>query len=171
LGCIERSTVRLRFAGVVIEAREVPMEGKLLEPGRGRLILQVDDDRDENQLFSAYLRRAGYRVAVASTGVEGVERAIELRPHLILMDLVMPVTDGFEATRRLKHHPKTRHIPILVITAHAYRGPIRLAEDAGADGLLVKPVMREDLLRKIDELLASGKLPSAGSNRPRASGE
>lgn len=146
------------------------MESKPIEPGRGRLILKVDDDRDENQLFAGYLRRAGYRVAVASTGVEGVERAIELRPHLILMDLVMPVTDGFEATRRLKHHPKTRHIPILVLTAHAYRGPIRLAEDAGADGLLVKPVMRDDLLRKIDELLAAAKLPSALGSTNRATG-
>ena len=146
------------------------MDSKPIEPGRGRLILKVDDDRDENQLFAGYLRRAGYRVAIASTGVEGVERAIELRPHLILMDLVMPVTDGFEATRRLKHHPKTRHIPILVVTAHAYRGPIRLAEDAGADGFLLKPVMRDDLLRKIDELLSAGKLPSALGSLSRAAG-
>jgi len=100
-----------------------------------------------------YLRRAGFRVAQASSGVEGVERAIELSPHLILMDLVMPVTDGFEATRRLKRIRKTHHIPILVVTAHAYQGPIRLAEEAGANGLLIKPVLREELLFKIDELL------------------
>ncbi|WP_394839010.1 response regulator [Pendulispora rubella] len=131
------------------------MVGTPIDLGRGRLILHVDDDRDTNMLYASFLRRAGFRVADARTGVQGVERALELSPALILMDLVMPITDGFEATRRLKHHRRTLHIPILILTAHAYQGPIRMAEQAGANGFLLKPVVRETLIDKIDELLAA----------------
>ncbi|WP_394829739.1 response regulator [Pendulispora albinea] len=132
-----------------------PFAGDLpaLDVGRGRLVLHVDDDRDQQQLYTTYLRRAGFRVAQANTGIQGVERAIELHPHLIVMDLLMPFTDGFEATRRLKRLRETHDIPILVITAHANQAPVRLAEEAGANALLVKPVLREELLGKIQAML------------------
>ena len=126
--------------------------------GRGRLILHVEDDGDLRQLYSAFLRRAGFRVAGARNGVEGFERALELRPDLVMMDLAMPGTDGFEATRRLKKTARTSRIPVLILSAYGYRAHLHEAAAAGADAFLLKPVTSEELVRRVDELLSIAAL-------------
>jgi CheY-like chemotaxis protein len=117
------------------------------------LILYVEDAPDVRGLYATYLRKAGLRVAEAANGVEGVERAIELQPALVLMDLQMPMVDGYEATRRLKKHPRTKHIPVVILSAHGYRGHIREASSCGCDEYLTKPVHGDELVRIVLDLL------------------
>lgn len=117
------------------------------------LVLYVEDAPDVRGLYATYLRNAGLRVAEATNGVEGVERAIELQPALILMDLQMPMVDGYEATRRLKKHPRTQHIPVVVLSAYGYRGHLREASSCGCDAYLTKPVHGYDLVKVVVELL------------------
>ena len=117
------------------------------------LVLYVEDAPDVRGLYATYLRKAGMRVAEATNGVEGVERAIELQPALILMDLQMPMVDGYEATRRLRKHPRTKHIPVVVLSAHGYRGHIREAAACGCHEYLTKPVHGYDLVKVVIDLL------------------
>src|SRR5436190_856415 len=86
----------------------------------GQLILIIEDHPDIRGLYATYLRRAGFRVAEAGNGVEGVERAIAIRPDAVVMDLQMPCCDGYEATRRLKHHSRTKNVPVIVASAYGY---------------------------------------------------
>lgn len=118
-----------------------------------QLILYVEDVSDVRRAYATFLRRAGFRVAEATNGVEAVERAIELVPDLIVMDLGMPLCDGYEATKRIKHHPKTAHVPVLVLTAHGYRAHLVAAHDVGCDDVLVKPVNGADFVQRVIEML------------------
>jgi two-component system cell cycle response regulator DivK len=83
------------------------------------LVLVVDDFQDNREMFAEFLSLSGFRVAEASTGVEAIDRAFELIPDVILMDLSLPELDGWEATRKLKGDPRTGHIPIVALTGHA----------------------------------------------------
>ena len=116
-------------------------------------ILYVEDNEDNVFMLSTRLRRKGFDVIVARDGEEGIAMASAETPDLILMDLALPVLDGWEATRRLKAAAETRTIPIIALTAHAMAGDREKAIAAGADDYDTKPVNLSGLLAKMDALL------------------
>lgn len=118
-------------------------------------ILLVEDDEMNRDMLSRRLMKRGYDVVIAVDGHEGVELARTARPDLILMDLSLPVMDGWEATRTLKEDPATRGIPLITLTAHAMAGDERKARDAGCDDFDTKPVELQRLLGKIERLLGT----------------
>ena len=122
-------------------------------------ILYVEDNEDNILILKRRLGRLGYDVACAMDGAEGMAMAIEQKPDLILMDLSLPVMDGWEATRRLKAAPDTRHIPIIALTSHAMVGEREKALAAGCDDFDTKPVEFQRLLGKIRALLPGGNPP------------
>ena len=117
-------------------------------------ILYVEDNDDNVYMLRGRLTRAGFEVAVATDGLQGVAMAASDAPDLILMDLSLPVLDGWEATRRLKGAPDTRPIPIIALSAHAMEGDRAKALAAGCDDYDTKPVDLPRLLEKIRTLLA-----------------
>ena len=119
-------------------------------------ILYVEDNEDNVYMLARRLRRKGYEVVVASDGEKGVEMARADAPSLILMDLSLPVLDGWAATRELKAAPETRHVPVIALSAHAMEGDRESALAAGCDDHDTKPVELERLLAKIEALLTSG---------------
>lgn len=119
-----------------------------------KTILVVEDNEPSRDALSRRLRRWGYRVVVATDGREAVTAAFEARPDVILMDLGLPGIDGWEATRRVKGSPATRHIPIIVLSAHATTHDRDLALAAGGDDFDTKPVRFQLLIQKIETLLA-----------------
>jgi two-component system cell cycle response regulator DivK len=102
-------------------------------------ILVVEDDADNRRIVAKVLSVDGYEVVEAVDGLEALDRARSERPHLILMDLALPNMDGWEATRRLKSDPETRHIPVVALTAVAMRGDEEQARAAGCDDYIAKP--------------------------------
>ena len=116
-------------------------------------ILYVEDNDDNVYMLKSRLERKGFSVLVARDGAEGIAMAVDHKPALILMDLSLPVIDGWEATRQLKARPDTRHIPIIVITAHAMEGDRESALATGCDDFDTKPVQFPRLLGKIQSLL------------------
>ncbi|MBL8115506.1 MAG: response regulator [Acidobacteria bacterium] len=116
-------------------------------------ILVVDDDEMNRDMLSRRLERKGYQIELAVNGLEAVEKATANHPDLILMDLSMPVLDGYEATRRLKAAPDTKAIPIIGLSAHAMVGDREKALQAGCDDYDTKPVELPRLLGKLDQYL------------------
>jgi len=117
-------------------------------------ILVVEDNEMNRDMLTRRLKRKGYDILSAEDGQEGIELAGAHSPDLILMDLSLPVVDGWEATRRLKSAPATQGIPIIALTAHAMSGDREKAMDAGCDDYDTKPVEMPRLLEKIETLLA-----------------
>lgn len=117
------------------------------------LVLVVDDFQDNREMFAEFLSLSGYRVAEAATGREALDRAFELLPDIILMDLSLPELDGWEATRTLKGDARTKHIPIVALTGHALADHSREAKDAGCDAFLTKPCLPEVLVVEIRRML------------------
>jgi two-component system cell cycle response regulator DivK len=122
-------------------------------------ILYVEDNEDNIYVVKNRFTRAGFTVLVATDGEQGVAMAATERPDLILMDLRLPVLDGWEATRRIKAQPETRHIPIIALTAHAMSGDREKALAAGCDDFDTKPVELPRLLEKVRALLPKGTAP------------
>ncbi len=120
-------------------------------------ILLVEDNEDNRDMLSRRLTRKGYDVTLAVDGGEGVAQASAAQPDLILMDMSLPVLDGWEATRRIKADPATRGIPIIALTAHAMSDDRDKAVAAGCDEYDTKPVDLPRLLGKIEALLAGGE--------------
>jgi len=118
-------------------------------------ILLVEDNEMNRDMLSRRLERKGYRVALAVDGLSGVEMAASHTPDLVLMDMSLPVLDGWEATRRLKAAPATRHIPVIALTAHAMAGDREKALEAGCDDYDTKPIELPRLLEKIEALLGA----------------
>lgn len=116
-------------------------------------ILLIEDNALNCDMLSRRLARKGYEVAVASDGEQGLRDAKEQNPDLILMDMGLPIVDGWEATRRLKANPATREIPIIGLTAHAMEGDRDKAVAAGCNDYDTKPVDIDRLVTKIDALL------------------
>ena len=119
-------------------------------------ILYLEDNEDNVYMLARRLRRHGFEIAVAPDGERGMAAARAERPDLILMDLSLPVLDGWEATRRLKAAPETRAIPVIALSAHAMERDRERALAAGCDDYDTKPVDRERLLAKIRALLPEG---------------
>jgi CheY-like chemotaxis protein len=122
-------------------------------------ILLVEDNEMNRDMLSRRLVRKGYEVSIAVDGRQGVEMAQSAAPDLILMDMSLPVLDGWEATRQLKNADATRHIPVIALTAHAMSGDRERALEAGCDDYDTKPIELPRLLEKIETML----------NRPAAS--
>jgi two-component system, cell cycle response regulator DivK len=119
-------------------------------------ILLVEDNETNQDMLSRRLRRKGYEVLIAGDGGQGVTMAQTVEPDIILMDMSLPVLDGWEATRRLKASAATCRIPIIALTAHAMAGDREKAMAAGCDEYDTKPIELPRLLEKIEALLATG---------------
>jgi two-component system, cell cycle response regulator DivK len=117
-------------------------------------ILIVEDNEMNRDMLSRRLIRRGYEVVMAVDGEQGLAAAKTEGPDLILMDMSLPVIDGWEATRRLKAEPQTRGIPVIGLTAHAMAGDREKVIEAGCDDYDTKPVELSRLLQKIEALLA-----------------
>lgn len=123
-------------------------------------ILLVEDNEMNRDMLSRRLQRRGYQVALAMDGEQAVSMAAADLPALILMDMSLPVVDGWEATRRIKANAATKSIPIIALTAHAMQGDEQKAKEAGCDDYDTKPVELTRLLGKIQALIG-GAPPEA----------
>ena len=124
-------------------------------PDMPQTILLVDDDPLMHLLFQRHLEKSGYRMVSATGGLEAIEVAARERPHLIVMDVMMPGIDGLEAIRRLRKAEETKSIPVIVVTANtgAYELVRREAEASGAASFLTKPLSPARLLEEIQRLI------------------
>ena len=122
-------------------------------------ILYVEDNDDNIYMLERRLKRAGFEVLIARDGAQGVAMALAEPPDLILMDISLPVLDGWEATRQIKAAPQTKHIPVIALTASAMTSDKEKALAVGCDDFDTKPVELTRLLDKI-QALAPGKQPS-----------
>ena len=124
------------------------------------LILVADDDRDIRELVALRLQRAGYRVETASDGLEAFDRAVELLPDLVVLDVSMPGADGFETSRRLRGDPRTAHVPVVFLTARTRDEDVLTGYARGGDGYVTKPFEPQELLAKVDALVGVGRMRS-----------
>jgi two-component system, cell cycle response regulator DivK len=120
-------------------------------------ILVVEDNEVNQRILLRRLTKRGFDVVIAADGARGVQLARSETPDLILMDMGLPVMDGWEATRCLKGAPETRAIPVIALTAHAMQGDRDTTLAAGCDEYDIKPIDLDRLLGKIDALLARGR--------------
>jgi two-component system, cell cycle response regulator DivK len=118
-----------------------------------RHILIVEDQEDNRQILRDLLGNAGYALSEAENGEQALAAVAAQRPDLILMDIQLPVMDGYEATRRIKADPATRSIPVIVVTSYALSGDDARARAAGCDAYVSKPYSPRQLLAKVKELL------------------
>ncbi|ADO75600.1 response regulator [Stigmatella aurantiaca] len=120
-------------------------------------VLVVDDFDDAREMYAEYLEFAGFAVETARNGAEAVEKAQEASPDIILMDLSLPVMDGWEATRLIKNDVRTRDIPVMALSGHVLAGSEHHAKEAGADEFVAKPCLPSDLEDKIRTMLKPSK--------------
>jgi two-component system, cell cycle response regulator DivK len=135
------------------------------------LVLVVEDYQDAREMYAAYLQFSGYRVAEATNGLEAIDKAIQLMPDIILMDLALPKVDGWEATKRLKSDPRTKHIPIVALTGHALAGFAEGAREAGCDAFVTKPCLPDALVAEIRRMLAGTRQHDGGRRGNEPSGQ
>jgi CheY-like chemotaxis protein len=134
---------------------------------RSRVLL-VDDYPDAREMYSEYLQYSGFDVIEAGNGIEALQLAVEHAPDIILMDLSLPVMDGWEATRRLKADSRTAGIPVVALTGHALAGISEGARLAGCDAFVTKPCLPEDLVAEIRKVLDKRE---ASTKKGRRSGK
>jgi two-component system, cell cycle response regulator DivK len=132
----------------------------------GTTVLIVDDNADNREVFRLLLEFSGYDTLMAEDGWSGVQQARALQPDLILMDVSMPVMDGFTATELLKSDPETRHIPIIALTAYETSEHRGRAFEIGMSGFLSKPATPGRVLDEIDRCLGTGR-DTGAIGRPR----
>jgi two-component system, cell cycle response regulator DivK len=125
------------------------------ETPQAPLVLVVDDVAHGREIFAEYLEFRGFRVATAADGLEALDKAFELLPDVILMDLSLPGLDGWEATKRLKSDERTKTIPIIALTAHALASAHDKAKAAGCDSVVTKPCIPRDLETEVRRQLAA----------------
>jgi two-component system, cell cycle response regulator DivK len=135
------------------------------------LVLVVEDYQDAREMYTEYLKYSGYDVAEASNGHEAIEKATELVPDIILMDLALPRMDGWEATRRLKGADRTKNIPILALTGHALAGHADTAQQAGCDAFVTKPCLPDALVAEVKRMLAQRGRDNGGRRAAKAGRE
>ena len=128
-------------------------------------VLLVDDYPDAREMYTEYLQFSGFDVVEAGNGMEALQRAVDTTPDIILMDLSLPVMDGWEATRRLKADDRTAAIPVVALTGHALAGISEGAKKAGCDAFVTKPCLPEDLVREIRKILDRPPSPSVKKSR------
>lgn len=119
----------------------------------GKIVLLVEDNLHNRKIFSSMLTHKGYVVKEALDGNQAVEMAVSEPPDIILMDLSLPVMDGWEATRQIKNNAQLKHIPILALTAHAMAGDEEQALEAGCDGYLTKPISPSKVVEEVEKVL------------------
>ncbi len=124
-------------------------------------ILLVEDNEMNRDMLSRRLERRGYQVLIAVDGQQGLDMAIAEKPELILLDMSLPLLDGWEVARRLKGDEAMRAVPIIALTAHAMAGDREKAIEAGCDDYDTKPVELPRLLQKMETLLAKGVTPAS----------
>ena len=118
-----------------------------------KLILAVEDQEDNMQILRDLLTSAGYQIIEAENGKDALAAVTKRRPDLILIDIQIPIIDGYEVTRRIKADPALRSIPIIAVTSHALTEGERKARDAGCDDFVAKPYSPRQLLAKIRQYL------------------
>ena len=118
-----------------------------------RTILVVEDQEDNRQILRDLLGSAGFRMVEANDGVQALTVARSQRPDLILMDIQLPLVDGYEATRSIKRDPELKHIPVIAVTSYALSGDEQRAREAGCDAYVAKPYSTRHLLAKIGQFL------------------
>jgi two-component system cell cycle response regulator DivK len=116
-------------------------------------VLIVEDNEMNRDMLSRRLQRKGYDIEIAVDGQSGVNAAVASKPDIVLMDMSLPIMDGWEATRQLKANADTQGIPVIALTAHAMAGDRQKALDAGCDDYDTKPVNLKSLLEKMENLL------------------
>jgi Response regulators consisting of a CheY-like receiver domain and a winged-helix DNA-binding domain len=122
-------------------------------------ILLVEDNEMNRDMLSRRLQRRGFDVVIAIDGQSGIEKAQTESPDLILMDMSLPMIDGWEATRALKSKAETKHIPVIALTAHAMSTDRDRALEAGCDDYDTKPIEFSRLLEKMESLMRGGDAP------------
>jgi two-component system cell cycle response regulator DivK len=132
-------------------------------------VLLVDDYPDAREMYAEYLDFSGFEVIEAANGMEALQRAADMAPDIILMDLSLPVMDGWEATRRLKADSRTANIPVVALTGHALAGISEGAKKAGCDAFVTKPCLPEDLVKEIRKVLTERS--ASASKKARRSGK
>ena len=128
--------------------------------GDAPLVLVADDDADIRELVTLRLARAGYRVETAQDGLEAFDRAVELVPDLVVLDVSMPGADGFETSRRLRADPRTAHVPVVFLTARTRDEDVVTGYARGGDGYVTKPFEPQELLDRVDALVGVGRMRS-----------
>ena len=126
-------------------------------PPAAPLILLIEDFDDAREMYAEYFEFNGYRAATAADAVRGLALADELLPAIILMDAGLPGLTGWEAIAELKANPRTRHIPVLMLTGHVLNEARHRAAAAGADGFIAKPCLPDELLRHVAAFLQNRK--------------
>ena len=121
----------------------------------GPLVLVVDDYQDAREMYAQYLQASGFRVAEASTGLEAVRIARELKPDCILMDLALPGIDGWEATRQIKADGRTAGIPVIAITGHTSELASRDARAAGCAAFVIKPALPDAVVSEVRKVMGT----------------
>ena len=116
-------------------------------------VLVIEDTADNRRIIRLLLERVGYEYVEAVDGAAGIEAARRERPDLILMDIQLPVVDGYEATRRLKADPELKSIPIIAVTSYALSGDEAKTRAAGCDGYVAKPFSPKELLRVVQQFI------------------
>lgn len=148
--------MKKRTANTVDEAQD-PAPASRAEAGDRARILVVDDFDDAREMYAEYLEFVGFDVVTARDGLEAVQKAQDGTPDIILMDLSLPIMDGWEATRRIKQDSRTRDIPVMALTGHVLAGNAENAKEAGADEFVAKPCLPQDLESKIRNMLKSSR--------------
>lgn len=120
-------------------------------------VLLVEDLEENRRVVRQLMQRLGIRLLEAGDGAEGLAIARSEKPELILMDLSLPILDGWEATRQLKADPRTAHIPVVALTAHAMAGDEQRAREAGCDGYVAKPLDLARFSRYVQDVLGGAK--------------
>ena len=123
------------------------------EISTGKKILIVEDNTMNLELISDILKKRAYQIISTDNGDKAIKLAKEVHPDLILMDIQLPIMDGYEATRRIKSDPELKHIPIIVITSYAMSGDREKAIKAGCDGYVLKPIDTRELPKLVEKYL------------------
>ena len=121
------------------------------------VVLIVEDQQDLRQLYAQHLTMSGFDVIEAANGLEAIDHTLSSLPDVVLMDLSLPVVDGWEATRRLKADARTAHIPVVALTAHDGSGELQRATRAGCDWFVPKPCPPDALITEVRRVLAAAR--------------
>ena len=119
----------------------------------GPCVLLVDDNADSREMYRQYLEWDGFRVVIATDGLQALDQAAQVMPTVIVTDLAMPKLDGWDMVSRLKSDPRTQHVPVLAVSAHAMVGEANRARTVGCDEYVSKPCLPEELARAIKALI------------------